>query len=46
MSSSENTEVLVGEGAALLSLDSLGVAHIRMNRPDAANGFNIALLKA
>ncbi len=39
-------EVLVGEGPALLALHSDGVAHIRLNRPEAANGLDIALLKA
>ncbi len=38
--------MLVGEGPALLELHPDGVAHIRLNRPDAANGLNIELLKA
>lgn len=38
-------EVLVGEGPALLALHADGVAHIRLNRPDAANGLDIAMLK-
>lgn len=39
-------QVLVGFGPALLELHADGVAHIRLNRPDAANGLNIELLKA
>ncbi len=39
------TEVLVGEGPALLELHADGVAHIRLNRPDAANGLDMAMLK-
>ena len=39
------TEVLVGEGPALLALHADGVAHIRLNRPDAANGLDMAMLK-
>ena len=39
-------EVLVTDGPALLDLDSDGVAHIRLNRPESANGLNIELLKA
>ncbi len=39
-------EVLVGDGPALLSLDPDGVAHLRLNRPDASNGLDMALLKA
>lgn len=38
--------VLVGEGPALLALHADGVAHIRLNRPESANGLNIELLKA
>ena len=38
-------EVLVGEGPALLALHADGVAHIRLNRPDAANGLDMAMLK-
>lgn len=37
---------LVGEGPALLDLHSDGVAHIRLNRPDAANGLDMDMLKA
>ncbi len=43
---SPSPEVLVGDGPALLALHPDGVAHIRLNRPDAANGLDIALLKA
>ncbi|OJU91386.1 MAG: enoyl-CoA hydratase [Burkholderiales bacterium 66-5] len=38
--------VLVGEGPALLALHADGVAHIRLNRAESANGLNIELLKA
>src|SRR3989344_4483854 len=38
--------VLVGEGPALLMLHADGVAHIRLNRAESANGLNIELLKA
>lgn len=38
--------VLVGEGPVLLTLDADGVAHIRLNRPESANGLNVELLKA
>ncbi len=41
-----STTVLVGEGPALLELHADGVAHIRLNRPESANGLNIELLKA
>jgi 2-(1,2-epoxy-1,2-dihydrophenyl)acetyl-CoA isomerase len=46
MSHSEKATVLVGEGPALLDLYSDGVAHIRLNRPEASNGLNIELLSA
>lgn len=39
-------EILVGDGPALLDLHSDGVAHIRLNRPESANGLDITLLKA
>ncbi|MBS0450000.1 MAG: enoyl-CoA hydratase/isomerase family protein [Proteobacteria bacterium] len=39
-------EVIVSEGPALLALHADGVAHIRLNRPDAANGLDMAMLKA
>ena len=38
--------VLVAEGPALLDLQGDGVAHVRLNRPEASNGLNIELLKA
>ena len=36
---------IVAEGPALLELHADGVAHIRLNRPDAANGLDMAMLK-
>ncbi|HMN80104.1 MAG TPA: enoyl-CoA hydratase-related protein [Burkholderiaceae bacterium] len=39
-------QTLVGEGPALLQLHDDGVAHIRLNRPESANGLNVELLKA
>lgn len=38
-------EELIGEGPALLALHADGVAHIRLNRPEAANGLDMAMLK-
>ena len=38
--------VLVGEGPVLLELHADGVAHVRLNRAESANGLNIELLKA
>ena len=38
--------VLVAEGPALLELHGDGVAHVRLNRPEASNGMNMELLKA
>lgn len=38
-------EALVATGLALLDLHADGVAHIRLNRPEASNGLNIELLK-
>lgn len=46
MSDSKESLVLVGEGPALLTLHADGVAHVRLNRPEAANGLNVELLKA
>jgi len=37
---------LISEGPVLLALHADGVAHIRLNRPESANGLDIALLKA
>jgi 2-(1,2-epoxy-1,2-dihydrophenyl)acetyl-CoA isomerase len=44
---SETTEetALIAEGPVLLGLGG-GVAHLRLNRPDAANGMSVELLKA
>jgi 2-(1,2-epoxy-1,2-dihydrophenyl)acetyl-CoA isomerase len=36
---------IVAEGPALLELHADGVAHIRLNRPDAANGLDMDMLK-
>lgn len=38
-------EVLIGEGAVLLDLQG-GVAHLRLNRPEASNGLDIPTLQA
>ncbi|MFE2996907.1 enoyl-CoA hydratase/isomerase family protein [Nocardia sp. NPDC059246] len=40
------TEVLIGSGPVLLDLDKDGVASLRLNRPDAANGMDVELLQA
>lgn len=45
-SAASEPELLVGEGPALLALHADGVAHVRLNRPESANGLNIELLKA
>jgi 2-(1,2-epoxy-1,2-dihydrophenyl)acetyl-CoA isomerase len=37
---------LIKDGPALLELHADGVAHIRMNRPDSANGLDMAMLQA
>ncbi len=39
-------EVLVGEGPVRLELYADGVAHLRLNRPESANGMNVELLRA
>ena len=39
-------EVLIGEGPVLLEVDQAGVARLRLNRPGAANGMNVELLRA
>lgn len=44
--SAASPDVLVGEGPALLELHADGVAHVRLNRPEAANGLDLPLLKA
>lgn len=41
---SEKTDTLIGEGPVLLSL-SEGLAHIRLNRPESANGMSIDLVR-
>jgi len=38
-------EVLIGDGPVLLELEPAGVARVRMNRPEAANGMNVELLR-
>jgi 2-(1,2-epoxy-1,2-dihydrophenyl)acetyl-CoA isomerase len=38
-------EVLIGEGPARVELHADGVAHLRLNRPEAANGLDMAMLK-
>lgn len=46
--SAKNTDgqALVSEGCALLHLHEDGVAHVQLNRPDAANGLNLDMLQA
>lgn len=39
-------EVLVGDGPVRLELHADGVAHLRLNRPESANGLNVELLRA
>lgn len=46
MTQNHTPTVLVGDGPALLDLHADGVAHIRLNRPAAANGLNTELLSA
>ncbi len=36
---------LISDGPALLELHADGVAHIRMNRPESANGLDLAMLQ-
>jgi 2-(1,2-epoxy-1,2-dihydrophenyl)acetyl-CoA isomerase len=40
------TEALIADAAVLLDLESTGVARIRLNRPDAANGMSVPFLEA
>jgi 2-(1,2-epoxy-1,2-dihydrophenyl)acetyl-CoA isomerase len=40
------TDKLIDSGPVLLDLDPDGVARLRLNRPEAANGMNTELLKA
>lgn len=42
----ERPLVLVADGPVLLELHPDGVAHLRLNRPEASNGLNLDLLKA
>lgn len=37
---------LVDDGAVLLDLDDDGVGHLRLNRPEAANGMDVPFLRA
>lgn len=46
MSMPTSPEVLVGEGPVRLELHADGVAHLRLARPEAANGLNVELLRA
>ncbi|WP_174545047.1 enoyl-CoA hydratase/isomerase family protein [Variovorax paradoxus] len=39
-------EVLVGKGPVRLELHADGVAHVRLNRPEASNGLDMEVLKA
>lgn len=39
------TEALIASGDVLVDLED-GVAHVRLNRPDASNGMNVPFLKA
>ena len=40
------TDKLISDGLALLDLDSDGVGHLRLNRPEASNGMNVPFLRA
>jgi len=40
------TDKLIDSGPVLLDLDADGVARLRLNRPEAANGMNVELLRA
>lgn len=40
------SEPLIADGPVLLDLESTGVARLRLNRPDAANGMNVPFLEA
>lgn len=46
MSQETTPEALVGEGPVRLELHADGVAHLRLNRPEAANGLDVELLRA
>jgi 2-(1,2-epoxy-1,2-dihydrophenyl)acetyl-CoA isomerase len=45
VSQDETLQAVIAEGPVLLDLGG-GIAHIRLNRPDAANGMSLELLKA
>ena len=40
------TDKLIDSGPVLLDLDEDGIAHLRLNRPEAANGMNVEFLQA
>ncbi len=40
-----SAEILVGDGPALLKLHASGIAHLNLNRPDAANGMSVEMLE-
>lgn len=46
MTAETPSEVLVGDGPVRLALHADGVAHLRLNRPESANGLNVELLQA
>jgi len=37
---------LISDGPVMLDLDDDGIAHLRLNRPDAANGMSVPFLRA
>jgi 2-(1,2-epoxy-1,2-dihydrophenyl)acetyl-CoA isomerase len=39
-------ESLIAEGAVLLDIEDTGLAHMRLNRPEASNGMDVPFLKA
>jgi 2-(1,2-epoxy-1,2-dihydrophenyl)acetyl-CoA isomerase len=46
ITSHSESRALVTEGPVLLHVGADGVAHVQLNRPEAANGLNLELLKA
>jgi 2-(1,2-epoxy-1,2-dihydrophenyl)acetyl-CoA isomerase len=42
--SAQSRQTIVGDGPARLELDADGVAHVRLARPDAANGLDMDML--
>jgi len=44
MSGDQSAEAMVSEGVVLLTLHGNGVAHVVLNRPDAANGLSLEML--